>query len=69
MRETVFEVFGEGGMLYTQPFLLNAQSNAARNARLPVTRGLSLDLGTFDFIIAEVHKWLRIAGVWLGSRF
>ena len=69
MREAVFEVFGEGGMLYTQPFLLNAQSNAARNARLPVTRGLFLDLGTFDFIIAEVHKWLRIAGVWLGSRF
>ena len=64
-----FEVFGEGGMLYTQPFLLNAERNAAKNASLPVTRGLFLDLGTFDFIIAEVHKWLRIAGVRLGSRF
>ena len=64
-----FEVFGAGGMLYTQPFLLNAERNAAKNAKQPVTKGLFFDFGTFDFLIAEVHKWLRIAGVWLGSRF
>ena len=64
-----FEVFGKGGMLYTQPFLLNAERNAAKNAKQPVTKGLFFDFGTFDFIIAEVHKWLRIASVWLGSRF
>ncbi len=64
-----FEVFGEGGMLYTQPFLLNAECNAAKNAKQPVTKGVFFDFGTFDFLIAEVHKWLRIAGVWLGSRF
>lgn len=62
-------MFGKGGMLYTQPFLLNAERNAAKNACRPVTKGLFLDLGTFDFIIAEMHKWLRIIGVWLGSRF
>jgi len=49
-------------MLYTQPFLLNAERNAAKNAKQPVTKGGFFDFGTFDFLIAEVHKWLRIAG-------
>ena len=56
-------------MLYTQPFLLNAERNAAKNAKQPVTKGVFFYFFTFDFLIAEVHKWLRIVGVWLGSRF
>ena len=60
-----FEVFGAGGMLYSQPFLLNQSENAAEHGDEPVTRGLFFDLGTPDFIIAEVHKWLRIGKLWL----
>ena len=56
-------------MLYTQPFLLNAKSNAAKNTGQAVTNGAFLDFGTFDFVIAEVHKWLRIAKIALKSRF
>ena len=63
-----FEIFGEGGMLYTQPFLLNAEENAAANGGAAVTRGCFVDLGTFDFVIAETHKWLRIAKLWLERR-
>ena len=62
------EVFGEGGIVYTQAFLLNAEENAAKNSGMKVTRGCFLDLGTFDFVIAEVHKWLRIAKLWLAAR-
>ena len=62
------EIFGEGGMLYTQAFLLNAEENAAKNANEKVTRGCFLDLGTLDFVIAEAHKWLRIAKLWLGTK-
>ncbi len=62
------EVFGEGGMLYTQAFLLNAEENAAKNSGKKVTQGCFLDLGTFDFVIAEMHKWLRIAKLWLNTK-
>ena len=61
------EVFGEGGMLYTQPFLLNAEENAAVGGK--VTRGLFADLGTFDFLIAEVHRWLRIGRLFFKTLF
>ncbi|MBQ7597273.1 MAG: hypothetical protein IJU56_01675 [Clostridia bacterium] len=59
------EIFGAGGMLYTQPFLLNQSENAAKHGSEKVTRGLFFDLGTPDFVIAEVHKWLRIGKLWL----
>lgn len=62
------EVFGEGGILYTQPFLLNAQKNAAENKTLKVTKGCFVDLGILDFVIAEAHKWLRIAGLWFAVK-
>ena len=58
------EVFGEGGILYLQPFLLGAQKNAAENKNAKVTKGCFADLGIFDFVIAEAHKWLRIAKLW-----
>ena len=60
-----FEVFGEGGMLYTQPFLLNAGKNAAENRNAKVTQGAFFDLGTPDFLIAELHKWLRIGKLYI----
>ena len=63
------EVFGEGGMLYTQAFLLNAEQNAAANGDTKVTRGCFLDLGTLDFIIAEAHKWLRISALFFKTTF
>ena len=62
------EVFGEGGILYTQPFLLNAQKNAAENKTMKVTKGCFVDLGILDFVIAEAHKWLRIAGLWFAVK-
>jgi hypothetical protein len=51
------EVFGEGGMLYTQAFLLNAAENAGASG---VVKGIYLNLGFIDFLLAELHKWKEI---------
>ena len=53
-----FELFGEGGMLYTQAFLLNAAENAARGTQVtncPCLRGNAL-----DFLFAELHRFAEL---------
>ena len=62
------EVFGEGGILYTQAFLLNAETNAAENSGAGVTKGCFFDFGIPDFLLAETHRWLRVCKVFLRSK-
>ena len=52
------EVFGAGGILYTQPFLTNRPT--AKRASNP----LFVDLGFFDFLVGEIHKIHRRAVLW-----
>ena len=51
------EVFGEGGILYTQAFLLNAESNAGTGS---VKKGVYFNLGFLDFLFAELRNWKEI---------
>lgn len=51
------EVFGEGGMLYTQAFLLNAEENAGT---YDVINGVYFNLGFLDFLFAEFNNWFAI---------
>ena len=48
------EVFGEGGVLYTQAFLIDA---AEKTDWTPVMRGRYFNIGVLDFLFAELHKW------------
>ena len=54
-----FEIFGEGGMVYTQAYLLNAAERRAEG-KTPVTDGLYLNLGFLDFLFAEFHKLFAV---------
>lgn len=51
------EVFGEGGILYTQAFLIDAEG---RSVWSPVVKGLYFNVGVLDFLFAELHKWDEI---------
>lgn len=51
------EVFGEGGIVYTQAFLLNAAAN--ENADSPVDETY-FDLGVLDFLFAEFNNWYAV---------
>jgi len=50
------EVFGEGGILYVQPFLINASE---KDSSQKVTKNY-LDLGLFDFLLAEINNFRNI---------
>ncbi len=51
------EVFGEGGIVYTQAFLLDADAKSGTSD--PVNPG-HIDLGVFDFLMAELNNWYAI---------
>ncbi|MBR3768047.1 MAG: hypothetical protein IKL10_07410 [Clostridia bacterium] len=51
------EVFGEGGIVYTQAFLLDAAENAGTAD--PV-KGSYVNLGVLDFLFAEFNNWYAI---------
>lgn len=51
------EVFGEGGVLYTQAFLLNASANAGAAS---VVKGFYMNIGFLDFLFAVFHNWGEI---------
>ena len=51
------EVFGEGGVLYTQAFLLNAEAHAGAS---PVTDRGFVNLGAADFLFADLFRWYRV---------
>lgn len=51
------EVFGEGGIVYTQAFLLNA--DALSGSASPVENSY-FDLGVLDFLFAEFNNWYGV---------
>lgn len=53
------EVFGEGGVVYTQAFILNSELNKGTTG---VTDPGFIDLGIFDFLLAVFHNWSDILG-------
>lgn len=60
------EVFGEGGIVYTQAFLLDASEKAGTSE---VVKGLYTDLGVLDFLFAEFNNWFAIIGRFFGNLF
>lgn len=50
------EVFGEGGMLYTQAFLLDADAKADSGK----VTGFYVNAGVFDFLFAVLNNWSEI---------
>ena len=51
------EVFGEGGIVYTQAFLLNAEQNSGKSN--PVDTGF-FDIGIIDFLLGVFMNWREI---------
>lgn len=60
------EVFGEGGILYTQAFLLDA--DAKTDTSDPV-KGAYLNLGVLDFLFAEFNNWFAVIVRFFASLF
>ncbi len=59
------EVFGEGGIVYTQAFLLDSAANAGSSS---VVDSGFVDLGVFDFLIGVFGNWSDIIGRALGIK-
>lgn len=53
------EVFGAGGIIYTQAFLINAKDNAGKAS---VTDTGFFDFGIFDFLVGTFANWGDILG-------
>lgn len=51
------EVFGEGGIVYTQAFLLNSEEKAGTSK---VIKGLYVDFGILDCLLAIFNNWSEI---------
>lgn len=51
------EIFGDGGVVYTEAFLINASS---KDGNKPVTDGLYIDLGFLDCLLAIFNNWADI---------
>ena len=60
------EIFGEGGILYTQAFLIDA---AEKTEKIPVTKGLYFNVGVLDFLFAELHRWTEVILRFFGNVF
>ncbi|MBQ7638603.1 MAG: hypothetical protein IJS90_06865 [Clostridia bacterium] len=61
-----FEVFGDGGIVYTQAFLINASSNAGTSK---VVKGIYFNVGFLDFLFAELHRWFNVVVRWFTNLF
>ena len=57
------EIFGEGGIIYTQAFLINAEANAASSSG----SDFFVSLGFLDFLFAEINNWIAILGRMLSN--
>ena len=60
------EVFGEGGIIYTQAFLLDAAVKAGTSE--PVDSSYT-DWGILDFLVAEFNNWFAIIGRFFSNLF
>lgn len=59
------EVFGEGGIVYTQAFLLDAEAKDD----VSVVKGSYTNLGVLDFLFAEFNNWFAIIGRFFSNLF
>ena len=59
------EVFGEGGVVYTQAFLLDA----AAKDDVSVIKGSYTNLGVLDFLFAEFNNWFAIIARFFANLF
>ncbi len=59
-----FEVFGEGGIVYTQAFLLNAEQ---KDNSLSVVDQRFFDFGFLDFLFGEINRLVSVIGRKLGK--
>ncbi len=60
------EVFGEGGILYTQAFLLDAAEKTGTSDPVDATY---VDLGVFDFLFAEFNNWFAVIARFFNNLF
>lgn len=60
------EVFGEGGIVYTQAFLLDADAKAGTSNPVSSTY---VNLGVLDFLLAEINNWIAIIGRFFANLF
>lgn len=60
------EVFGEGGIVYTQAFLLDADAKAGTSNPVSSTY---VNLGVLDFLLAEINNWVAIIGRFFENLF
>lgn len=60
------EVFGEGGIVYTQAFLLDADAKSGTSD--PVS-AIYMNLGVLDFLFGEVNNWIAIIGRFFANLF
>lgn len=60
------EVFGEGGILYTQAFTLNAEENFGSSQ---VVKGKYFNLGFLDFLLGEFQHWFNVVARWFINLF
>ncbi len=60
------EIFGEGGIIYTQAFLINADE---KDENIKVTKGIYVDMGVLDFLLAEFGKWGDIISRYFKNAF
>lgn len=60
------EVFGEGGIVYTQAFLLDASAKAGTSN--PVDSSYA-NFGVLDFLFAEVNNWIAVIARFFANLF
>ena len=59
------EVFGEGGVLYTQPFVISDGSDTS----VKIVDSGFVDFGVFDFLVAVFNNWFEIIGRFFNNIF
>lgn len=59
------EVFGEGGIVYTQAFLLDAETKTDNG----VIKGTYINLGVLDFLFAEFNNWYAVIARFFANLF
>ena len=60
------EIFGDGGIIYTQAFLLNADS---KDENTKVVDDGFIDFGAIDFLVGTIANWMDILGRFFKNLF
>lgn len=60
------EIFGEGGIIYTEPFLINAEEKDSTHS---VINGFYINGGVLDFLFAEIRNLFEITERFFSNLF